>query len=103
MKVIITENQLDRTIIKWLNSEYGNLTPFETEEHPYHIFFMKDDKVIFFYNKKNGEVYISDDKIWSFLQNFFGLKFEEIQDLTKQWVEKHYKLRVTETFRTKSF
>jgi hypothetical protein len=92
----MTDN-LKHKIIKYLNSEYGDLTPFKTKKYPDYIFFMKDGKVIFDYNKKNGDVYISYDKIWSFLKNFFGLEYEEIQDLTKEWVEGHYKLRVTTT------
>ena len=88
---------MDRAIIKWLNSEYGNLTPYETEKYPDYIFFKKDGKVIFEYNKENGDVDISYDHIWSFLSSFFGLKYEEIQDLTKEWVEEHYKLGVTTT------
>ena len=97
MKYIITESQIDRFVSKWLNSEYGDLTPFETEKHPDYIFFMKDGEVVFDYNKKNEVVHISYEKIWSFLKNFFGLEYEEIQDLTKEWVEEYYKLVVTTT------
>ena len=97
MKLIITENKRNRVIIKWLNSEFGDLTPFETEKYRNYIFFMKEGEVVFDYNKKVGIVYISYDKIWSFLENFFELEYEEIQDITKQWVEEHYKLRVTTT------
>ena len=97
MRYIITEGQLDRAVIKWLNQEYGDLEPFEIEKHPDYIYFMKDGEVVFDYNKKNGYVGVSYDKIWSFLENFFGLEYEEIQDLTKEWVEEHYKLRVTTT------
>lgn len=95
MKVLITENQLERSVIKWLNSEYGNLESFETKEHPGYIFFIKDGQVIFDYNKKNGEVTISYNKIWSFLENFFGWGHFQIQRFTKEWVVEHYKLRVT--------
>ena len=99
MKYIITESQINRAVIRWLNSEYGDLTPFETEKYPDYIFFMKDDKFFFDYNKKDGYVSISYDNIWSCLENFFGLEYEEIQDLTKEWVEEHYKLKVTTTTR----
>jgi hypothetical protein len=92
----MTDN-LKHKIIKYLNSEFSNLEQFETEKYPDYIFFMKDGKVIFDYNKNNGHVYISNDKIWSFLKSFFGLEYEEIQDLTKEWVEEHYKLGVTTT------
>ena len=94
---------MDRAVLKYLNTIYGDLTPFETDKHPNFIFFMKDGEVIFDYNKKNGKVYISYDRIWSFLESFFGLKYEEIQDLTKEWVEEHYKLSVTTTFRGEYF
>ena len=93
----MTDN-LKHKIIKYLNSEYGDLEQFETEKHPDYIFFMKNGEVVFDYNKKNGYVYISYNKIWSFLESFFGLEYDEIQDLTKEWVEEHYKLRVTTTY-----
>jgi hypothetical protein len=94
MKYIITESQKDRAIIKWLNSEYGDLTPIETEKHPNYIFFIKDGEVVFDYNKKIGYVTISYDKIWSILESFLELEYDEIQDLTKEWVVEHFKLRV---------
>jgi hypothetical protein len=98
MKYIITESQKNRGIIKYLNSEYGDLEPYKTKKYSNHIFFIKDGEVIFDYNKENGYVCISYDKIWLFLESFFGLKNEEIRELTKTWVEEHYKLRVVTTF-----
>ena len=92
----MTDN-LKNKIIKYLNSEYPELEQFETEKYPDYIFFMKDGELIFDYNKKNEYIYISYNKIWSFLKSFFGLEYEEIQDLTKEWVEEHYKLEVTTT------
>jgi hypothetical protein len=92
----MTDN-LKNKIIKYLNSEYPELEQFETEKYPDYIFFMKDGKVIFTYNKENGYVGISYDKIWLLLSSFFGLEYEEIRDLTKEWVEEHYKLDVTTT------
>ncbi len=92
----MTDN-LKHKIIQYLNYEFNNLEQFETEEYPDYIFFMKDGEVIFYYNKKNGYVGVSYDKIWSFLESFFGLEYKEIQDITKEWVEEHYKLRVTTT------
>ena len=88
---------MNRAVLKYLNSEYGDLEPYETDKHPNHIFFMKDGELIFDYNKKNGIVIFSYDKIWSFLKSFFGLEYKEIQDITKEWVEEHYKLGVSTT------
>jgi len=53
---------------------------------------MENSKVIFYYDKKNGFVYISYDKIWSLLESFFGLEYDEIKTLTKEWVEEQFKL-----------
>ena len=92
-------DKLKHKIINYLNKEYSGLIWYETEQYPNFIFFMKDGEVIFDYNKKSGKVYISYDHIWSFLESFFGLKYTEIQDLTKEWVEEQFKLSVTTTFR----
>jgi hypothetical protein len=97
MKVLITESKRDRLVIKWLNDNYGDLIPYKTDKHRNYIFFMKNGEVIFEYNKIYGWVYISYDKIWSFLISFFGLNNTQIQDLTKKWVEEQYKLDVTAT------
>jgi hypothetical protein len=97
MKLIITENKLNDVVIKWLNKNYGNLKPYETDEYPYSIFYIRDKEVFFEYNKKNGFVYISYDDIWSFLENIFSMEYEQIQEVTKLWVEEHYNLRVTTT------
>ena len=34
MKILITENKRNQIVIKWLNSKYGDLTPYETEKYP---------------------------------------------------------------------
>ena len=90
--------KLEKTAINWLNKNYEDLTPFETEKYPDYIFFMKNGEVIFDYYKKNGWVQISNTKIWSFFESFFSMNYQQIQDITKVWVEEHYKLRVTTTF-----
>jgi len=100
MKVVITENRLERIAIKWLSDNYGDLEPFESEKYPDNIFYRKGDNVIFEYNKKNGVVYIDYNEIWSFFESYFDMEYLQIQDLTKIWVEEHYNLRVTTTLRS---
>jgi hypothetical protein len=97
MKIIITENKLNDVVIKWLNKNYGDLKPYETEQYPHHVFFMKDKQVIFDYNKKNGRVFISYYNIWSLLEDVFGMEYKQNQEVTKLWMEEHYNLRVTTT------
>jgi hypothetical protein len=92
--------KLKNKIINYLNKEYSDLILFESERWVNNIFFMKDDKVIFYYNKQSESAYVSYDKIWSFLESFIGLEYEEIQSLTKEWAEEHFKLKVTRTYFT---
>ncbi len=92
MKYIITESKLDSAIIKWLNSEYGDLEPYGKEKYA-HIFFMKEDEIIFSFDKRNGYVNITN-KIWRLLKQFFGLTNEEVHEITKEWVEEYYNLDV---------
>ena len=87
---------------KWLTDNYGDLEEYETDKYPNNIFYMKDGEVILDYNRKNGDCRINYYEIWSFLKSVFQLDFEEIQDITKEWVEEHYKLRVTTTSITRS-
>lgn len=98
MKIIITENKLERVAINWLNKNYGDLELFETDQYPDFLFYKKGGKIIFDYNKKNGVVSISYGEIWLFFESFFGMDYQQIQDLTNVWMEEHYKLRVTTTF-----
>ena len=89
--------KLEKTAINWLNDEYNDLEPFETNKYSDYIFYMKNGNVIFDYNKKNDVVYINYDEVWSFFETFFGMEYQQIRDITKAWVEEHYKLRVTTT------
>ena len=97
MKITITESKREKAAINWLNKNYGDLEPYETKKHHNSIFYRKGDEVVFEYNKKNGEVYVSYDEIWSFLQSMFGMEWKQIENITKEWVEEHYNLRVTAT------
>jgi len=94
MKLIITENKRNKVAIKWLNNNYGDLEPYETKDYFGSVFYKKGDDVIFEYNK-NGYVYVSYDKICSFFEHMFSMEYKQIQDLTKEWIEEHYNLRVT--------
>ena len=97
MKILITESKLEKAAINWLNKKYGDLEPFETRKYPDYIFYRQGNEIIFDYNKKNGNVYVNYDEIWSFFESFFGMNYQQIQDLTKVWVEERYNLRVTTT------
>jgi hypothetical protein len=98
MRIVISEGKINDVAKKWLTDNYGDLERYETDKYPDYIFFMKDGEVIFDYNQKNGHCHIGYDEIWSFLKSVFQLEDKEIQGITKDWVEEHYKLRVTTTY-----
>jgi len=97
MMGVIKENKLNQIAVKWLNDEYGDLEPYETEKYPNQVFYRKGEEIIFSYNKKNGMLFVSYQEVWSFFKSFLGLENEQIRDLTKVWMEEHYNLRVTTT------
>jgi hypothetical protein len=97
MKILITESKLERVAINWLNDNYGDLEPYETEKYPNQVFYRKGKEIIFSYNKKNGMLFVNYQEVWSFFKSVFGLENEQIRDLTKVWMEEHYNLRVTTT------
>ena len=98
MKIIITESKLEKFALNWLNDNYGDLEPFESEEYPDYIFYRKGDVVIFEYNKKNNVVYISYNEIWSFFEMYLNMNYQQIQAITEIWAEEDYNLRVTSVF-----
>jgi hypothetical protein len=90
-------SKINKFCIKWLNENYNYMEPFIMKEYPDYIFHMKDGKCILQYNKKNGYVYVSYRKIWRFFESYFCMSNQQIKDITKIWVEEHYKMGVTTT------
>jgi len=92
--------KLENLCIKWLNENFNPMEPFIMEEYPDYIFHMKDGKCILQYNKKNGQVFVSYREIWKFFESYFSMSDRQIKDITKIWVEEHYKMGVTTTWKS---
>ena len=90
-------DKLEKLCIKWLNDNYNPMEQFIMKEYPDYIFHMKNGQCILQYNKKNGYVYVSYREIWSFFEHMFSMSNQQIKDITKIWVEEHYKMGVTTT------
>jgi len=90
-------NKLETIAINWLNKNYNHMEPFIMGEYADYIFHMKDGKCVLQHNKKNGYVYVSYSEIWSFFESYFSMSNQQIKDITKIWVEEHYKMGVTST------
>ena len=63
------------------------------EKQDWTLFRYKKHENLMIYDRKNDEVYINYYEIWSVLEDKFGLKYSEIQRLTKIWLDEVYNLR----------
>ena len=89
----MNKHQLERIVIKWLNQNFGNLTPKTTEKYPKSVFYVNSDNgVMMEHNQKNECVYIHYDHIWSKIESLFHLNYGDAESIMKVWVEEDYKL-----------
>jgi hypothetical protein len=82
-----------KIIFKWLNKEFGGLTPVVRGDRVFYV--DKNNLPLFYYyqDKKNGLVYVNYVRIWSFLGSVFIMNDMEISELLKVWLEDTYNLR----------
>ena len=94
MKYIITENKLNNVALSWMNQNFGldQLEMYTSETYPYSVFFKKNGKVVMEQNKKNKLFWFDYIEIWSFFESFFGMEYQEIQEVLSYWLETTLKL-----------
>ena len=79
--------------LEFLNM-FNNLDVVQLEERPdWTLYRLEKGNNMMIYNKKHKYVYINYNDIWSFLRDGFRLKYDEIQELTKDWLGEIYNLR----------
>jgi hypothetical protein len=93
MKIIITESSRNRLVFRWLNKEFGDLTPIVKGNITFYV--DKDRLPLFYYyqDSKNGYVNISYDRIWVFFDSIFGLNYLQTREILTIWLEETYNLR----------
>jgi len=73
---------------------FNDLETVQSEEREdWTLYRFKKGNNIMIYNRKNEVVYINYNEIWSVLDDKFGLKYIEIQKLTRRWLDEVYYLR----------
>jgi len=94
MKYIITENKLNNVALSWMNKNFGlnQLEIVESKKYPNSIFFKKNGEVVMEQDKKNKNFLFDYDEIWSFFESFFGMEYQEIQEVLSYWLEETLKL-----------
>jgi hypothetical protein len=90
MKYIITENQYNNSIDKFITYQFEPHEEIRTKKFPDSIFWVKDGKVIVEIEKTN--FFWVSNQIWRSISLMFSLKNDETQQVVKDWLEEHYKL-----------
>jgi hypothetical protein len=95
MKYIITENKLNNVALSWMNQNFSpeQLEIVKSKDYPNSVFFRKNGKVVMEQDKKYGEFWFNYDDIWSFFESFFGMKYQQIQEVLSYWLEETLKIK----------
>ena len=87
------KNKLDKVALTWVNNNFGNLIPVVKDNKTYYV---NEDRLPLFYyyqDSKNEYVYINYREIWSFLESMFGMEYQQIQGVMRDWLEETYNLK----------
>ena len=73
-------------------NQFNDLTPVENDDKIFYV--DKNGLSLFMYhsNKKNGYLYINNDRIWFFFSDVIGIETPNIQNIIKNWLNETYKL-----------
>jgi len=86
MKINITKTQRARLVKDWLNDMFSDVEIRGS-------YCVKNEKNLAFQNKKNKDFRFDYDLIWSFLESMFSLEYEELQAITKDWLDETLNLK----------
>ena len=93
MNIIVDRPQLVRVVLRYLNMNFGDLTPKSYLNIPGKVFYVNtDNEVIMEYDKENEHVWIDYYNFWSKIESLFSLNYRETQSIMKVWLEETYKL-----------
>ena len=83
---------MEKVILHFLNKGYGDLTEYRTDKYPNSIFYMKGKQVFMEHDLENGIFAVDYHTIWTDLENFFSLGFDDIQSIITKWVDQRYNI-----------
>ena len=89
MKYVITENQLSKSISKYIEGFFGGLKEIDEPRLYLKHFVNENNKVIFYYATDSGNLYIETPglkkKLDNILENFFDLGWFRSNRILKDW------------------
>lgn len=94
MKILITENQLNSLIDKYITKELKNISKGKIDPMFPAILFKfweMDGKMIFSYTKRNYHMpkVIVDRELWDEVTNIFSLNYLQSENVFTDWVKLH--------------
>jgi len=92
MKYIITESQYSNVIDKFITYQFEPHEVKKSPKYPNSIFWVKDGEVIVKINERTDDFWV-DYQIWEDIENMISLEYNETQQVIKDWLEEHYKLK----------
>jgi hypothetical protein len=90
MKIIITEQQYNKAIDKYLTYVFEPHEKITYDDEPDSIFWVKDGDIIA--EIENLEYFWIRENIWEKISIMFSLKDIRIEQVIKEWLEEHYGL-----------
>ena len=89
-EVLGTElNPLSKKVKDYIDSKLEGLIQFEMGNYPDSIFYKKDGIILFEQDLKNEWLRCSYEHYWSFFDKEIGLRYSEIQELTRGMMGTH--------------
>ena len=97
MKFLITESELNRFIVNYMNFMYNpdDLEIVYSEKYPDSTFYKKDGEVVMEQDLKNRYFWFGYDIIWSYFSDDLNLVDQQIKEGLKIWLEETLNIRDT--------
>jgi len=94
MDIIVDRPQLVRTVLLYLNINFGDLIPKKHKYYPNSVFYVNSgNEVLMEYSPINKYIHIHHEYIWSKIESLFHLNYLQVESIMKAWLkEKPYEL-----------
>lgn len=100
MKILITENQLEKLIDGYITKELKNLSKGKNDPTFPAIIYKHWDingKIIFEYIKRgHSSKVVVNTKLWDQITDTFSLNYVQAEKTFTNWLDKHLKIKVKE-------
>jgi hypothetical protein len=93
MKYLITEQQYDNAIDKFISYQFEPHKEKTLKKHPDSMLWVKDKQVIA--EIEESKFFWVKYEIFDIISNMFSLDYEETQEVIEYWLKKHYNLKLT--------